>query len=414
MEDKQMLIDLLAYPPTHTYILDDLKPTGILQERFGVINRLAPDFFIRKKRFLDVGCNKGFFSLYGSQCFDEVVGIDNSPEFIELCTKLKRPNTEFILTDFRDYTPEKRFDRILLGNVHHYLFRSCGGWEWLYKLAAISKGLVIIEGPVDMSCPDMPNVFSGDIREHFNYGEFIEIMSRFFVLRAKIPTVAYTPGKYVMVFERKPDWTENIFELSNLPVIETFKENRFTKVFATKDNLVSKIILFYEKDIFSRINMARMSPISNDIVGAVHSNGKWTGWLEQKLAGRLFQQHENEIELFKLHCRNQVFLARNGYLDFDVTPINFLKEEKSGKIVWFDKNQVNPISKLEPRLYDLEIGWYFKYLKNGFERIYAKTEILRLLSKAMATMNSVKIEQAYKSVLEVLDGEPLWKTNPIF
>ena len=100
MENKQQLIDALAYPPTHTYVLDGLKPTGVLAERFAVLNRLVPDFFTGNGSFLDVGCNKGFFSLYGSKFFNEVVGIDNTPEFIELCTKLKRPNTEFILTDF--------------------------------------------------------------------------------------------------------------------------------------------------------------------------------------------------------------------------------------------------------------------------------------------------------------------------
>ena len=64
MEDKQKLIDSLAYPPTHTYILDGLQPTGVLAQRLSVLNRLAPDFFTKKGRFLDVGCNKGFFSLY--------------------------------------------------------------------------------------------------------------------------------------------------------------------------------------------------------------------------------------------------------------------------------------------------------------------------------------------------------------
>ncbi|MHC4388404.1 MAG: class I SAM-dependent methyltransferase, partial [Planctomycetota bacterium] len=200
MENKQQLIDALAYPPTHTYVLDGLKPTGVLAERFAVLKGLVPDFFNANNSFLDVGCNKGFFSLYGSQFFNEVVGIDNTPEFIDLCTKLKRPNTEFILTDFRNYTPSKRFDRILLGNVHHYLFRSCQGWDWLYKLAAISKGLVVIEGPVDMSCPDMSDVLCGDLREHFNYEEFIEVMNKFFVLKSKTPTVGYTPGRHVIVF----------------------------------------------------------------------------------------------------------------------------------------------------------------------------------------------------------------------
>ena len=405
MEDKQKLIDSLAYPPTHTYILDGLRPTGVLAQRLSVINRLAPDFFTKKERFLDVGCNKGFFSLYGAQFFDEVVGIDNTPEFIELCTKIKAPNTEFLPTNFRDFTPIKRFDRILLGNVHHYIYRTCqGSWDWLYKLAAISKGLVIIEGPIDMTCPDMLQVLTEDKREHFNYEEFIKIMNRFFTLRVKIPTVGYTTKRYVMVFERKPDWAENIHELNDLPVIETIKANEYTRTFETANDLICKTMVLFEEDGFSRVNIARMSPVSNQIVGAVHNEGRWVGWLEKKLKGTYLKPCENEVTAFREYCLHQIFLAKNGYIDFDVTMTNFLLENDSRKLVWFDKNQVRAISKLTPATYALEDGWYFKYMKNGFRQIFQNKEILELISNAMATKNSIEIENTFRNVSEILNG----------
>jgi len=408
MENKQKLIDELAYPPTHTYILDGLKPTGVLAKRLAVINGLAPNFFTKQGRFLDVGCNKGFFSLYGAQFFDEVVGIDSRTEFIELCTELKNPNTEFILTDFRNFTPIERFDRILMGNVHHYVYKNCSGtWDWLYKLAAISKGLVIIEGPVDMACPDMSKPITEDIREHFNYEEFIDIMNKFFVLKIKVPTVGYTPGRYFMVFERKPSWLENITELSDLPVIRTIKENQYTKVFETGDDLICKTFIQFEEDAIPRVNMARMSPLSNDIVGAVHHEGRWVGWLERKLRGRFFRANENEIELFKAHCRHQIFLARNGYFDFDVSTINFLLEKESQRFVCFDKNQVRPISKLIPSTYNLTDGWYFKYLGRGFKKMSARADILLPISNALATKDPVQIESVFKKVFCILNGETL-------
>ena len=406
MENKQRLIDSLAYPPTHTYILDGLKPTGVLERRAAIINRLAPDFFTKKERFLDIGCNKGFFSLYGSQFFDEVVGIDTGPEFVGLCRKLEKANTEFILSNFRDFTPTKRFDRILFGNVHHYLYRTCqGSWDWLYKLAAISKGLVIIEGPIDMTCLDMFQVLTEDKREHFNYEEFIKIMNKYFVLRTKIPTEGYTPGRYVMVFERKKDWTENIHELSDLPVINTIKANQYTRAFETQDDLICKMMVYFEEDGFSRVNIARMSPLSNEIVGAVHNEGRWVGWLEKKLKGKFLRPYENEILAFRAYCRHQIFLAKNGYIDFDVTTTNFLLEKESRKLVWFDKNQVRAISKLTPATYDLNDGWFFKYLKNGFRQIYERTDILKLISNAMATKNSIEIENTFRKILESLNGE---------
>jgi len=407
MEDKQKLVDSLAYPPTHTYILDGLQPTGVLAERLTIINRLAPDFFTKKERFLDVGCNKGFFSLYGAQFFDEVIGIDNTPEFIELCTKLKTTNTEFLLTTFRDFTPIKRFDRILLGNVHHYIYRTCqGSWDWLYKLAALSKGLVIIEGPVDMTCRAMFQALTEDKREHFNYEEFIKIMNKFFVLRTKIPTVGYTPGRYVMVFERKPDWMENIHELNDLPVVETIKSNQYTRTFETNDDLICKIMVLFEEDGFSRVNIARMSPLSNEIVGAVHNEGRWVGWLEKKLKGNYLISCEHEIMAFRAYCLHQIFLAKNGYIDFDVSMTNFLLENESRKLMWFDKNQVRAINQLTSATYDLNDGWYFKYMKNGFRQIFERKNVLELISNAMATKNSIEIENTFRNILETLNGEP--------
>jgi tetratricopeptide (TPR) repeat protein len=219
--------------------------------------------------------------------------------------------------------------------------------------------------------------------------------------------VGYTPGRHVIVFERKPDWTENVTELEDLPVVETITENQYTRTFETAGDLICKTLLLFRDDAFSRVNIARMSPLSNGIVGAVHNRGKWMGWLEKKLRGRIFEAHENEIELFRLYCRHQIFLARNGYVDFDVTTFNFLQEECSGKLFWFDKNQVNPISMLEPEIYDLEIGWYFKYLKKGFGKIYERKDILKLISDAMATMDSTIIEGAFSTVLDMLSGETL-------
>ncbi len=404
MVDKQELIDKLKYPPTHDYILDGLKPKGILAERFEAIKKTAPDFF-KGKRFLDVGCNKAFFSLYASQFCNEVVGIDiddNNLGYEELWNELKKPNTEFIRTGFRDFIPKKRFDRIFIGNTHHYIFRECNGWDWIYKLAAITnnKGLVLIEGPVDMKCRDMFGCIPEEFREHFNYEEFIEVMNKFFSLKTKIPT-GYLQGRYIMLFERKPDPMDNKFELSELPVvrmiIESHREKHRKKAFFTKDDLVCKVYFdTLDTDYFElKVNMSRMSPFSNGIVGVVYDKGKLVGWLEKKISGRFFQFGENQIELFKMHCQHQIFLSRNGYLDFDIATVNCAEEK--GKIVIFDKNQVNLIKSLEPYL----IKNYFTYLKRDFPKI--GEEIVELIRNAMATKDSVKIENAYKKVLEILE-----------
>ncbi len=399
-KDKQSVIDSLAYPPTHTYTLEGLQPKGVLKQRVERIKRIAPTFFTQSKRFLDVGVNKGWFSLYMSQFCKEVIGIDTNSKVIELCNELKNPNTEFIQTGFRDFTPNKTFDRIFLGNVHYKIYRECNGWDWLYKLASISTGQVLIEGPIDMNCQGI-TFKDKELEEHFNYEEFIKIMNRFFILIKKEPTVSYTPNRYIMLFERKPNKINKKFELKDLSVESTIFVAKRGRTFITKDNLVCKIsknFIFWNNK--QRIKLASLSPISNGLVGFIYEEGKCLGWIEKFLNGKIFILFENEIELFRLHCLHQIFLSRNGYFDLDPATINFIKLE-NGKIVNFDKGATHSISILSSDNWDLEKGSYFKCLKRSYKKI--KKDTLVEISNAMKTKNSFEIEKAYKKILGGLE-----------
>jgi len=84
-------------------------------------NKLAalrlPD--LRGKRFLDVGCNEGFFC--GFALFDgaaESVGIDRSAEAIQRA-RLRFPQCRFLQHSW-DQLPEGKFDVILLASALHY------------------------------------------------------------------------------------------------------------------------------------------------------------------------------------------------------------------------------------------------------------------------------------------------------
>ncbi len=392
--NKQKLIDSIAYPPTHTYILEGLKPTGVLKERVEAMFRIAPDFFTKSKRFLDIGVNKGWFSLYMSQFCEEVVGIDNNVEFIEICDELKESNTEFIQTGFRNFTPTKTFDRIFLGNVHYKIYKECNGWDWLYKLASISTGQVLIEGPIDMNCQGI-TFKNKELEEHFNYEEFIKIMNQFFILKKKEPTVDCTPNRYIMLFERRLNKINKKFELKDLSF--NSKRSPLDRVMFIKDNLVCKIsenFIFWKNK--QRINLAALSPVSNGLVGFVYEEGKCFGWIEEFLDGRIFRYFENEIELFKLHCIHQIFLSRNGHFDLDPATINFIKLG-NGKIVNFDKGATHPISVLSSYHWDLEKGSYFKCLKQSYKEI--GKDILSEISNAMSSKNSFEIEKTYQKIL---------------
>lgn len=155
-------IDAIEYPPTHTYILDGLIPTGSLLARVLLIEKEFPEFF-KEGVLLDVGCNKGFFSLYHRGL---VVGIDPDEKCVELCKKLL-PSGNFLQTTFGGLHTDAKWDKIFIGNGHHYPFIEADGWSWIGKLAEMSCGQVLLEGPINMEGEDAKNCIPEHLVEEF-------------------------------------------------------------------------------------------------------------------------------------------------------------------------------------------------------------------------------------------------------
>ena len=339
LNKSQFLVDSLPYPSTHEYKLNGLKPVGTLKIRLAILNEVAPKFF-SGHNFLDIGCNKGFFSLLAAESFDRVQSIDTDERFIKLCRFLKQPNMDIFHTSFRDFAPQLEFDKIFIGNVHHYIFKECRGWEWISKLAAISRGEVLIEGPVDMNCKDMISVIPEDLQLKFTFEKFMQVMESFFSLEQKVPSVS--PGRWAMLFRRKVDKFDRRIQLHSLPILRIFKKDKNSIVFLTKIESQRVIAKIYEnsvRDLRIRINIARFSPISNDVIGSVYHNERFVGWLEEYMDYSSYNYKENQIKLFKLICDHTIFLAKLGYFDCDCATINFFKN--SNKL--FDKGSIFPL-----------------------------------------------------------------------
>jgi len=344
------------YPPTHTFNIENLEPTKILKQRVDLINIYFPNFF-KGRRLLDVGCNKGYFSLSNANKFRKIVAIDNDKEYIEICNELKKikkiNNIKFIHTSFRDFTSDRQFDKIFIGNAHHHIFKEIGGHEWIAKLAAISNGEVLIEGPYNTACSDVK-----DFPKSFN--DFMGAMSEYFILITIKPTVSYTPGRYFLL------WKKRMMSVLKPKIIEKkFKHDDYTN-----NNKI---------DIF----IAATSPISNGLLAFTKD-----GWIEEFYDSPLYKYFENEKELFKLHCIHQIYLSKLGYWDMDSATINYFK--KNNKL--FDKSAVMPIKKIKK----IHIDGYFKLLNQSYKTINKK--IQDKIKNAIKTKKPEKFEEVYQWV----------------
>lgn len=200
LDEVQAMIDAKVYPPTMDYDIATLEPRGPLAERLRRILHACPAFF-EGKRFLDVGCSKGFFSLSAARAGAFVLAIDPDQEALDAW----RPACPFEVEqrcctfgDLGQYSGVP-FDRVWIGNGHHYLFREDPAWIDRLEVLVATGARVVIEGPVNATvCRDLRGFGA-----HQDEDQFLERMSKSFDLEIRVPSPSYTPGRAIWAFRTR-------------------------------------------------------------------------------------------------------------------------------------------------------------------------------------------------------------------
>jgi len=364
----QKIINALAYPPTHTYVLPGTA-TGVLKERVEAFHKIAPWFWRGGDHlFLDVGCNKGFFSLQAADSFAGVVGIDPVAGYVDLCRELL-PDETFIHAGFRDYVPRHQFGRVLIGNGHHYLFREARGWAWIKKLAVITapQGLVLVEGirnADDVEGTKFPGLSEVD---------FLAAMAPYFELKADGPSVDYTPDRKIWLFERRDDSLASYLEYVPTGVLQRLGRQDVASI-RKQGDLITKTY-WPAVNIWPRVAIASLMNQATLIEHWITRNGNMVGWAEKNLGEAAGRGDVVPLTNYLLE------LISVGYFDCDLSPHNVV----AGQLV--DKNGVWPIAELGQAQYGFINGSMGRSLRRAG---LAENTILALCS-ALATRDAEKI-----------------------
>lgn len=392
----------LSYPTTHTFNTDTFEPTNVMAERIEIIEKVFPNFF-KGERLLDCACNKGLISFRYANNFKEIVGFDVFIEFIDYCKKYNKfDNIMFEKASFREFWTNKEFDKVFIGNAHHYFYKENEGWQWIDKLATLVKkgGEVLIEGPFGLECKDMDRVMTTDkLKSQWDKKIFFKYMDKYFDKISIIPTVSHTPDRYLMLFKRKEDNLNKVTFLKDLHFDKMIKYlHGVITIIKTRDNKVVKLLLTPPNTnngvrIFMR--MAALSPLSNGMESELFDyQGNYCGWIEKYSTSKIYNDGENQLELFKQHCNNQIELAKFGFFDLDPATINFFKNNNKN----FDKGAVIPIKQLDPVHWELPNGTYFKIINRCYIELN-DSDILEKISKAMESRYPGKIIECYEEIL---------------
>lgn len=141
----QAKLDALTYPPNHCYDFQTMQPkTPQSALRFPyLIPHIKP--LIQGKTVLDIGCSKGFFSIYCAENgAKKVIAQDINPDFTNITAEVAQAKGIKNLTT--STKPLLSFERegdiaLVLGVAHYLTFES--KLDWLYKLYYLGYDILL-------------------------------------------------------------------------------------------------------------------------------------------------------------------------------------------------------------------------------------------------------------------------------
>jgi hypothetical protein len=131
----------------------------------------------------------------------------------------------------------------------------------------------------------------------------------------------------------------------------------------------------------------------------VYRGDKFVGWLEKPV--KLGGYRGSVIQLFKMQCRHQIFLIRNGFFDVDPAVTNFGRND-DGEVVLFDQDGVIAIRDCSEHWRNFYLGP--KMLGKHYPAIVSQVDIMKLLTPAVSNLEMGNLEQVFLISLEMLKG----------
>jgi len=164
----------LEYPPNHDYDPKTFEPRGLLVNRLACLREHAPEM-MHGESFLDIGCNKGFFSFYLAGAFETVTSYEPMERYVAYCEQIRKAhgfsNIRLIVGGLGDIPLEQCSDVVYAGHFNHHCYdlairQNQEPYGFMRQLANLTDRILVVDGPYDLSDPT-----AGDLANKHNWTE---------------------------------------------------------------------------------------------------------------------------------------------------------------------------------------------------------------------------------------------------
>ena len=165
------------------------------------------------KRVLDIGANKGFFTVYTASRGASVTAVEPFPRNADLIRKIagyfKLNNIEVINSKFNAALLKLgKFDIIILGSCYHYLYDDLKGHDNVFSIIAqLSNGILLFEGPLTMDDEYLFKYakdahWSEEYIESFTKFKILDTAAKYFTTISCLGKTKYTPDRFVYLLTK--------------------------------------------------------------------------------------------------------------------------------------------------------------------------------------------------------------------